>query len=106
MNEKAANRRGDLTIVGIVTSASWQCPVCNQRGDLHESKCFVLELANAAITARREGWAACYARQVILAMKGESEDLWCAVEGCQEPATLYDIPTNELVCRTHLDYGL
>jgi hypothetical protein len=29
----------------MLLSASWQCPVCNQRGDLHERNCFVTEAA-------------------------------------------------------------
>jgi hypothetical protein len=29
----------------MMLSASWQCPVCNQRGDLHERNCFVAEAA-------------------------------------------------------------
>jgi DNA repair exonuclease SbcCD ATPase subunit len=32
----------------MATSASWQCPVCDNRGDLHEARCFVKALADEA----------------------------------------------------------
>ena len=54
--------------------------------------------------AYKHGFADSYAKQVIAAMKGEPDNLWCAVEGCQEAPTFYDLKTTELVCRAHLDY--
>jgi hypothetical protein len=61
---------------------------------------------NYAEDAYKSGFAACYAKQVIAEMKGEADNLWCDVEGCHEPPTLYDLTTKELVCREHLDYSL
>lgn len=34
-----------------------------------------------------------------------TDDLWCAVEGCPEPPALYEMASDEFVCRRHLDYG-
>lgn len=64
------------------------------------------DLETVIATAYKQGFSDSYAKQVIAEMKGEPAERWCAVEGCQEPPTLYDLATKELVCRAHLDYGL
>jgi hypothetical protein len=63
------------------------------------------DLETVIADAYKHGFADSYAKQVIAEMNGEPDNLWCAVEGCHEPPTLYDLETQELVCRGHLDYG-
>lgn len=40
-------------VIEIVMSHGWQCPVCDRPGALHDSRCFVGELAREAEHLRR-----------------------------------------------------
>lgn len=40
--------------LAMFTSASWQCPVCDRPGDLHDERCLVLEIAQIA-RRRKDG---------------------------------------------------
>lgn len=86
-----------MSAAALVTSASWECPVCNQRGDLHEAKCFVLELSRevaaaearvAALVSERDAALTSDVQQLISRLRtaapvyllrpASPEDLWLA----------------------------